>query len=101
VPSSASSVSSRSEAETLREELALVGAAQTSLGAGDPAAALAALDEHARRFPSGALSLERRALRALALCAAGRRDEGRAEAEAFAARAPGTPLAERVAAACR
>lgn len=90
-----------SEADALRDELALIGAAQSSLGAGRHEAALASLEEHARRFPSGALSLERRALRALALCAAGRRAEGRAEAEAFALRAAGSPLAERVASACR
>lgn len=90
-----------SEADALRDELALIGAAQSSLGAGRNDAALASLDEHARRFPSGALSLERRALRALALCAAGRRDEGRVEAEAFALRAAGSPLADRVASACR
>ncbi len=99
--SSSPSAPPASEADALREELALIGVAQSSLGAGRAEAALASLDEHARRFPSGALSLERRALRALALCAAGRRDEGRVEAEAFALRAAGSPLADRVASACR
>jgi hypothetical protein len=99
--SSSSTSPPPSDADALREELALIGAAQSSLGAGRNEAALASLEEHALRFPSGALSLERRALRALALCAGGRRDEGRAEAEAFVTRAAGSPLAERVASACR
>lgn len=85
----------------LAEETRLLGEAQAALGAGRPTDALAALDAHAAQFPQGALALERRALRAMALCASGRATEGRSEAQVIEARMPGSPLAKRVAEACR
>jgi hypothetical protein len=87
------------EEDALMEETALLGRAQQRLSGGDAAGALSALDEHAVRYPKGALSFERRGLRALALCALGRKEEGRAEAASVLA---GTsPLADRVRAACQ
>jgi len=89
-----------SSADGLAEEVALLKAAQTALGSGRPSDALASLDQHVARFPKGALALEQRALRAMALCASGRSDEGRRISDALSTSAPGSPLAERVAAAC-
>lgn len=82
-------------------ELGLLRAAHTALREGAPGAALGQLDEHARRFPDGMLAAERRAARALALCALGRVAEGSVEADAFLAAHPGSPLAARVRTACR
>jgi hypothetical protein len=54
------------------------------------------LDEHQRRFPSGALSEERRAAKAQALCLLGRVDEGRAELARLAPRSPAAATAQQV-----
>jgi tetratricopeptide (TPR) repeat protein len=51
----------------------------------DPAGALGALDEHARRFPFGALQPEAALARAEALLRLGRRQEGLAAIEALPA----------------
>ncbi len=88
-------------ADSLAEETALLRAAQSALGSGRAAEALAALDQHQTRFPKGVLALEQRALRAMALCASGQTDAGRALSSALSASAPGSPLAERVSTACR
>ena len=87
---------SRSE-DHLAREVALLSRASSELLAARPAAALQALDEHARRFPDGVLSQERAAARARALCALGRTKEGQAE---LAKLTPGSPHAARAAKAC-
>ena len=87
-------------ASRLAAEAALLQAAQTALASGAPAAALLQLEQHAREFPAGALAQEREALRVVALCAAGREREGRAEAATFLRAHAGSVLAERVRGAC-
>lgn len=87
-------------ADDLASETALLAKAHGALGAGRYDDALAVTSEHARRFPKGSLSTERQAIRAIALCAAGRKPEGRAEAGSLLDRS-GTPLGDRIAAACR
>ena len=82
------------------QELALIQSATRALHRGAPARALGVLGEHARRFPSGVLAEERRALRVLSLCELGRTSEGVRERDRFLARHPRSPLAERVRAAC-
>jgi hypothetical protein len=67
---------------------------------GQHARALQLLHEHGARFPAGILSEERMGLEAIARCSLGQTVEGQRAARAFAARAPGSPLAERVRAAC-
>lgn len=62
-------------------ELAVLAEAQAALRAGDGAATLRTLDSHATR--DARFLAERRALRILALCAAGRVLEARREADAF------------------
>lgn len=59
-------------AESLTAELELLAASRRALAEGRPARALARADDHARRFPSGALAHERDGLRIAALCELGR-----------------------------
>jgi tetratricopeptide (TPR) repeat protein len=63
----------------IRQEVALLSKAQAALSRGRPQEALAALSEHAQRFPRGALTEERVATRARTLCALGRTAEAEAE----------------------
>lgn len=62
-PASASAMASAKPIDALREELALVEDARRALASGDRASALRHVDEHARRFPSGAFAVEREVLR--------------------------------------
>jgi hypothetical protein len=86
---------------TLAAENRLLAQARTALLDGQPEQALLRLGEHARRFPDGVLSEERQALRAVALCEAGRDTEGDAAARAFLLEHPHAALAQRVRSACR
>ncbi|WP_434418122.1 hypothetical protein [Nannocystis pusilla] len=70
-------------------ERRLLEVAQAALQRGAPAAALASLDEHARRFARGVLADEREVLRVLALCAEQRPDEAEAVAQALLRGGPG------------
>ncbi|HEX5656990.1 MAG TPA: hypothetical protein VFX59_07330 [Polyangiales bacterium] len=81
-------------------ELALIRAALTSLRDRDSAQALRLLDEHAARYPRGAFSTERRALHVVALCAAGRHEEGSRERAQFLESFGESPIAARVRSAC-
>ena len=83
--------------DTLSQELVLLTRATSQLSSGQATAALAALDEHQRRFPHGILSDERNAAKGRALCSLHRFDEGRA---ALALLATGTPFAARVKEEC-
>jgi hypothetical protein len=58
------------------------------------------LEVHARRFPVGALSEERRAIHALAACHRTGSASAAAEAEAFIRESPSSPLVEGVRNAC-
>lgn len=87
--------------DDLMGELALIQRAQRSLSRGDGSGALAALREHAQRYPRGRLREEREAAQALALCAAGRGDEARAAADRFVSAHPASPQVARVRGACR
>jgi hypothetical protein len=84
----------------LREEALLVRSAHEALLAGDPDRALRLLEEHAARFPAGALEPERAAEHAVALCRAGRTNEARREAAHFEESHPGSPLVSRIRSAC-
>lgn len=99
VPSTATSTSTPTSL-SLSQETRLVRDANSATRAGDPARALALLDEHARRFPRGVLVEERDAERVLATCAAGRRDEARALASRFLRTYPGSPMSGRVKSSC-
>jgi hypothetical protein len=86
--------------ETLEQELPLLQSAQEALRRGDIDRALGLLDEHAKRFPAGALAEERRAAHALASCRKTGSPSARAEAEAFLRDSPSSPLVESVREAC-
>lgn len=89
--------SSRRAPDRLSEEVAILARAAADLRAGRAADALSALNEHQSKFPKGALTLERRAARAEALCALGRFSEARSEL----ARLPkSSPQAVRASASC-
>ncbi len=85
---------------TLGAEARLLEEAFNAQRVGDPAQALARLDEHASRYPQGLLRAESSAQRVLVLCSLGRTDDARAEADRFVAEYPGTPLALRVRSSC-
>jgi hypothetical protein len=76
----------------LAAERALLEVARTALARGDSASALAALDQHAGRFPRGRLIEERESLAVQALAASGRRDEAQRRAEQFRRRSPDSML---------
>jgi hypothetical protein len=85
---------------SLEVEAQLLREADHALKAGDASTSLRLLEEHARRFPNGALEPERSAERVLALCRAGRLADARREARAFLAGHPAGPLTSRVQASC-
>jgi hypothetical protein len=85
---------------SIAEEIALIGRAHDALQAGNPEEALARLDEHADRFPTGALAEERASERVLALCASGRVAQARTERERFLREHPESPAVTRVRASC-
>jgi hypothetical protein len=76
----------------LGAEQALLDPARAALARGDGVAALARLDVHERRFPTGALSQEREAMSIRALVLTGRRDRAVARAASFRARYPDSLL---------
>lgn len=91
----------RGTPSTLEAELALLGKAQRALKSGQPNEALRALEEHARRFPSGVLSAERTGVKPVALCQAGRLDEGRSAARSYLRVVPNSVLSKRIRVACQ
>jgi hypothetical protein len=80
----------------LREERALLEVARTALARRDAAGALAQLEAHARRFPSGRLAEERDALEVTALDGAGQREAATEKARAFLQRYPDSLLRPQV-----
>lgn len=79
-------------------ELKLISAAKQELDAQHPAQALVWLEDHAQRFPQGVFSSEREALRVLAHCMQG--DRNQVSVQAFATLHPGSPLITRLQRAC-
>jgi hypothetical protein len=80
----------------VREETRLVDAARRALAAGDAQRALSLTREHRERFPSGELVEEAELVSIAAHRERGDRARARAEAEAFLARRPKSPYAQRV-----
>jgi hypothetical protein len=77
VPSSEAALDAEPAPDPLGEEVVLLRRASIALRTGDATGALAATTEHAARFPTGQLALERDVTRALALCDLGRVVEAR------------------------
>ncbi|MEX1362831.1 MAG: hypothetical protein AB1Z98_06880 [Nannocystaceae bacterium] len=86
--------------DDLAAENQLLAQARRALLDDRPEHALARLDEHQRRFAEGLLTQERQALRAVALCEAGRTTEGKPAARSFLREHPQAALAHRVRSAC-
>ncbi len=82
----------------LAEETVLLRDADRALRAGNSTRALALLDEHAARFPKGALAPERTAERLIVTCELGVADSRRVDQ--FLASRAASPLAARVRRAC-
>ncbi|MDP3232328.1 MAG: hypothetical protein Q8S33_16565 [Myxococcales bacterium] len=83
------------EEDALARELALLDVARMEVPSA-PTRALATLQEHARRFPKGALGTEADLLRVEALVKAGRRAEAVRLGQRLTAQGATGPLAERV-----
>jgi hypothetical protein len=90
----------RNTQEQLLAETKLLQSAQSNLREGRSELALAAIEEHASRFPNGVLSPERDASRVFALCARGSVGAARKAAASFALNHPTSPLLSKVSAAC-
>jgi hypothetical protein len=82
--------------DSMTAEAALLEQARRSL-ASDPALSLAILDEHARRYPHGALHVEREVLAVDALVRASRRSEAETRAARLRATSPGSLYQARLA----
>lgn len=83
----------------LTEERRLLSSAWRSLARGKPGAATRSAKEHATRFPSGVLAIERDAIATIAACQSDASGANSA-ADRFLAEHGKTPLARRVRAAC-
>jgi hypothetical protein len=95
-----SSVPSARNATQLSEELAALSEIRRTVQAGGASRAVQLLHDYEIRFAQPILGMEAAALRVDALCRAGQRDAARASAEAFQSAWPGSPLEQRVSAAC-
>jgi hypothetical protein len=84
----------------LSAEVALIARVHDALQSGRHGQALRLLRAHREGFREGALAQERRGLRVLALCGAGRRAEARRQRARFLNAAPDSLLAARVRGAC-
>lgn len=90
----------QSTVEDLQVELSLIKRARAAKQEGRLDAGLSALAEHARRFPQGTLSDERRVMKAELLCAAGRMTEARDLVRRFLKQRAGSALAGRMSGVC-
>lgn len=95
VPPTADTSPATPARSTLADEVMLVDEARAALRRGDVPRALSRLEAHATRFPSGAFTIERDALRIEALAAQGREAEARAAALSFVKAHPGAPIPPR------
>lgn len=95
-PSASSTARSIRARRSDEAELELLRAAHSAYKAHDFGNALVLVGEHARRFPSGLLAEEREALRVRSLAGAGRTDEARRAARAFAAHFPRSVLVAKL-----
>jgi hypothetical protein len=95
-PSAATSVTP--SADTLAAETSLLRDADQALRAGNAQRALSLLDEHAARYPHGALAPERNAERMIARCQLGQIDAD--NAQAYLAAHPSSAFTARIRDAC-
>jgi hypothetical protein len=84
----------------LAQEVEILSRAGADVRGGRAVSALQALDEHERKFPSGALAEERSAARVQALCALGRTKDAEAELARLARLSPDSAQSARARKAC-
>lgn len=87
-------------ADPLTQEMALIHRAEGLLRAGAPDQALVVLETHAREYGHGSFVIERRALRVVALCLDGQKDQGLEEARELLGQAASHPYAKRIRRSC-
>lgn len=87
-------------ASVLADESALLGKAKVAVSAGRNKDALAAIRDHASKFPGGELAEVRRALEVKVLCNLGRTGEARKAADRFLRRHRRSALAGQVRSSC-
>lgn len=80
----------------LREEIALMDQARSSLRNGAPSRTIQLLDQYRGRFPRGSFGQEATVLRIEALAASGNRSKAISEANGFLSRNPNSPHSERL-----
>ena len=85
----------RENVGTVADELALIEKARTAVERGQATSALGTLSTHRRQFPKGAFLEEAAALRASALCKAGKVDAAKKAGAAFLRRYPNSVHAMR------
>ena len=95
-PNSIGATKSASDIETYAKELRVLQPARQAVAQQDFTAALSAIEEHQRQFPSGKLTEEREALRVKALLGLGRTAEAQRVATAFRAHFPRSALLKRI-----
>jgi hypothetical protein len=95
-----SQYAAKSSRDSLGQEVQILSRAERELHNGRPDLALKALDEHQRRFASGALVQERLAARVQALCALGRAQEAKAESIKLKRSSPNSPQAAQMSSPC-
>ncbi|HVY26171.1 MAG TPA: hypothetical protein VHB79_06445 [Polyangiaceae bacterium] len=88
--------SSSSGAPGIQEQIALIDRARSAVAAGQPAVAMAALDEYQRRFPGGVLTQEATLLRIETLLARGDKASAARLGQRFLQRYPRSAMAARV-----
>lgn len=98
-PPAAPAPSAPSVTGNMAAERRLLDVARTALGRGNGVDALAACDEHARKFPSGLLAEEREAIAVQALVESKRVPEARVRSDRFRRSYPKSILLPAVAAA--
>ena len=86
--------------QPIGDELELLGVAQDALRKQQPSVALRLVQQHAFRFPRGALRRERQAVQTLALCALKRFGPARTVFDDLEQNAPESPVLESVRRAC-
>ena len=78
--------------DALVQELSLLHQALAASGSGNAARALELAREHAKRYPSSRLSVERSAIEVRSLCSLGRPAEARKVADRLRSQAPSSPV---------
>jgi hypothetical protein len=96
----ADSARDNAAAPQIASEVALLKRAQRELASANASQSLALLDDHAQRYPDGALKAERLGARVFALCQLGQVEQARATAREFLSIAGSSPLVPRVLASC-